>query len=421
MRIGYLLQNASMDMGPELGPQVHIKSIIRALRDRGHSVIFVQQATGGARWTDDGIKWRYMSVPHCWWLWLVRLVERPIRLLQTVFGKLIPYANFFDSLYFACVASAILGKVDVLYERHFFMSYAGVMLQWMKGAPLLLEVNGVPFDEMLSYGEGLNRLQATVSRALTRFTFANASRVLPSGYGWEQRLIDLGLLEKRWSQVVWPGSGLLANIDDADILLIRDQWDLPDGVVVVFAGGFDPWQGLNHLVVAFANAIRQTKKATLMLIGDGPLRSEIEALAAHEGISEYVRFAGALQSRDYSDLLAVADIGIQTYHGRAEHVGMKLLDYMASGLAIVASCENGQHDLLLNGETAILVQPQDVGGLTAALERLFVDSGYRHRLGCGARRVFRQGHTWQHRAIEIENLAMAQIAEPRRRFFARRH
>jgi glycosyltransferase involved in cell wall biosynthesis len=67
---------------------------------------------------------------------------------------------------------------------------------------------------------------------------------------------------------------------------------------------------------------------------------------------------------------------------------------MASGRPVVASAVGGLKDLVVDGETGILVPPRDPAALRAALERLLADEGLRRRLGEGARERARTEFSW---------------------------
>lgn len=406
--MGYLLQNGAPDLAIPSGPQTHIVNIIKALGRRGHRVRTVQLTQAGVQWSDDLAAWQPVSFPSRWRP-AMRLVERPVRLAQTVFPWL-PYLNFFDSLRFADAAQSVLSGFDVIYERFGFMGYGGVLLSRQMHIPLFLEVNGHPFDELRHTQPGsLNRLQAWVSQRITRWTMANAARVLPSGYGWEDRLVKTGLLDRSKSHVVWPGTDQTLYNKTRDKIELRERWQAGRGPVIVFVGSFDGWQGLNGLVKAFAQVLEAVPDATLILVGDGPKRQEVESLAVNSGCRNRVRFTERLEQGKVAEILAISDIAVMLYEKRAEFVGMKLFDYMASGTAIIVSAPNKQHPLIVDGETGLVIEPASEPQLSEALLRLLHDREFRLQLGSSAQQFVAQGHSWDHRAVEIEELVCTSL------------
>ena len=404
LSIGYLLQTTGLDLSRPSGPQVHVVRIVRGLQERGHQVRLVQLADRGIRWSDNLEDWHSVPYPSRWRP-LMRAVERPIRLAQTLVPRL-PYLNYFDSLRFADAARAVLDDVDVLYERYNFMSYGGVLLSRMLSVPLLLEVNGHPFDETRIQGRAFSWSQRMVSIGITRWTLQHATVVLPSGYGWKRRLVETGLLSHDRVHVVWPGVDYDLFAADQDTAALRDRWSLHGARVIVFTGSFDPWQGLSTLIHAFARVSQDCHDVVLVLAGDGFMRDEIERLTMELGCSAHVLFLGRIPQEEVADLLAIADIGVLCIENHAEFVRMKLFDYMASGLATVVTAPQRRHELVVDDETGLVVEPGDVDALTQALLRLLGDGDLRRRLGNRARKEA-SGHTWAHRVAEIERVALS--------------
>lgn len=407
MYFGYILQDPHLDFTQSRGPEIHVSRIIQHLQARGHRVRLVQLVGRGIRWSDDLVQWTTVPFPHRWRP-MTRLVERPIRSVQSLI-KPLPFFNYFDSLRFADLARTVLGDVDVLFERYHFMSYGGVLLSRMLAVPLLLEVNGHPFDEAKTIDQGLMRQQRYISTRLTRWTMEQATVVLPSGYGWKKRLIDTQLLTHDRVQVVWPGNDPDRFSVERDLDQLRDRWSLQDAQVISFTGAFLPWQGLDILVKAFSRVSRDYPDAVLVLAGDGMQRDEIEALVGVLGCSTRVIFTGRLPQVEVADLLAVTDIGVLSLQNRAEFVGMKLFDYMAAGVAIVVTAPQRKHDIIIHGATGCVVEPGNVEELADAIAQLLRDNSERRRLGWAAKDLAHSHHTWMNRAEEIEAIAAEHV------------
>jgi len=153
---------------------------------------------------------------------------------------------------------------------------------------------------------------------------------------------------------------------------------------VVFVGRLVPSKGGRTLIAAFdqARQARPNLFGQLVLLGSGPLRPELEALARSLGIESQVRFCGAV--RDVPEHLRQADIFVLP--SQAEGISNALLEAMARGLPCIASRVGGNRDLIREGESGLLVTPDDVGELALALIRLAEDAALRERLGRQARR-----------------------------------
>jgi glycosyltransferase involved in cell wall biosynthesis len=165
-----------------------------------------------------------------------------------------------------------------------------------------------------------------------------------------------------------------------EVRLIPSAVDVPPQVgeeaeppEVLFAGRLAPEKGVRELVQA-ARGMR------LVVAGDGPLREEVpDALG--------------FVSRDrLAELYARAAVVACPSH--REGFGVVCAEAMAHGRPVVASAVGGLLDLVVDGETGVLVPPRDVPALRAALERLLADRELRERLGAAGRARVRDHFSW---------------------------
>jgi len=142
-------------------------------------------------------------------------------------------------------------------------------------------------------------------------------------------------------------------------------------------------KGLEDLLDAVA-AIRSPVR--LLVVGDGPIRGDLEARARSLGIADRILFAG--HQDPPNDWLAAMDVFVlaSTYEG----FGMAALEAMAAGRPVIVARAGGLPELVEDGRTGILVPPRDPRALAEALERLLSDEGLRHRLGAAAREAARE-------------------------------
>jgi 2-deoxystreptamine N-acetyl-D-glucosaminyltransferase/2-deoxystreptamine glucosyltransferase len=141
--------------------------------------------------------------------------------------------------------------------------------------------------------------------------------------------------------------------------------------------------------------------ADLVVVGDGPERGRVEALAAGCGRAGRVRLAGFVAHDAVPAVLASLDVLVlpSVY----EEMGSVLTEAMASGLPVVASAVGGIPEVVRDGETGLLVPPLDVAALAEVLDRLAADPGLRARLAEGARTHARD-YAWPRLAGEVAAL-----------------
>jgi glycosyltransferase involved in cell wall biosynthesis len=129
--------------------------------------------------------------------------------------------------------------------------------------------------------------------------------------------------------------------------------------------------------------------ARLVIVGDGPERAALQALAAAEGVGAQVEFAG--HRVDPAPFYAGFDIFALS--SDTEQMPLSVLEAMATGLCVVSTAVGGIPFLLDDGDTALLVPPNDPDAMTAAVERILDDAALANRLSSRAR-TFAASRDW---------------------------
>jgi glycosyltransferase involved in cell wall biosynthesis len=142
---------------------------------------------------------------------------------------------------------------------------------------------------------------------------------------------------------------------------------------VLYAGRLSPEKGVEELVEA-------TRGLNLVVAGDGPLRSRVP------------QARGFVPHHELQRLYARA--AVVACPSRREGFGVACLEAMAHGRPVVATRVGGLRDLVVDGETGLVVPPRDPEALRLALERLLADPSLRRRLGSAGRRRAQEGFSW---------------------------
>lgn len=165
-----------------------------------------------------------------------------------------------------------------------------------------------------------------------------------------------------------------------DVRVVPNGVELPENVgpeaeppEILFAGRLSREKGILELVEA-------ARGHELVVAGDGPLRAQVP------------QACGWLPHEELERLYDRA--AIVACPSRREGFGVVCAEAMAHGRAVVASDVGGLRDLIVDGETGLLVPPGDVPALRAALERLLGDPELRRRLGAAARERAAERLSW---------------------------
>jgi glycosyltransferase involved in cell wall biosynthesis len=209
-------------------------------------------------------------------------------------------------------------------------------------------------------------------------------------------------------QGVWPEARLLPCLhfvntdrfrpDSVERDRLRRELDAQDRFVVLVVGQLIAAKGIDLLIRALADL---PPEALLWIVGDGPERGALDALIAERGLGARVRVLG--HQFDVCPYLQAADCFVCPSRW-AEAAGLVNLEAAACGLPVVASRIGGIPEYLDDGQTGVLFAPDDVRGLSDALNRLLRDRSWCRRLGAQARAMAVERFSTAARMPEILDL-----------------
>ncbi len=370
MRILYSHRIQSRD-----GQSVHVDELVAAFRAEGHEVLvvgpgFYEQASFGGE---------------------SRFVDRVRRLLPGAVGELAELAYNVPA-YRRLAAACRAFRPDLIYERNNLYYLAGSWLRRRTGIPLFMEVNAPLAEERTRHG---NLRLRRLAHRLEAYVWRSADRVLPvtgvlgaivTAAGVDAgriRVVPNGIVLERFPPPAPRPAGGMVNLG--------------------FVGFVRDWHGLDGVIRAMA----ERPDVTLTVVGDGPVRGELEALAARLGIAARLRFLGVVPNAQVPAEVARFDIALQpkvTPYASP----LKIFDYMAAGRAIVAPDQPNIREILADGETALLFDPASEGAMWGAIARLIEDAGLRGRLAAAGRaELERRDFTWRGNARRIVALREA--------------
>lgn len=163
---------------------------------------------------------------------------------------------------------------------------------------------------------------------------------------------------------------------------LRRQLGIPiDALVVGVVGHLTPRKGQRFLLQAAPAILERIPRACFLFCGEGESRQRLEQMAAALGASERVRFLGFMS--DVRPVLQSLDVFVLP--SEREALGVALLEAMAMGKPVVASCVGGIAEAVQHQQTGLLVPPADVEALSEALVTLLLDPAMRKRMGEQAR------------------------------------
>jgi glycosyltransferase involved in cell wall biosynthesis len=174
-------------------------------------------------------------------------------------------------------------------------------------------------------------------------------------------------------------------------------------VLLVSVGRLVGWKGVRVVIEALATL---PGKFRYLVVGDGPEKSVLEAMAAGLGLAGRVRFAGAAEHGALPELLSSCDLFVQPSVGE-EAFGISVVEAMGCGLPVLASANGGLPEIVVDRETGRLLPPGNVAAWAAAIAETGREAAGIAALGRAARQRAEAEFTWSANAAKLETLLAA--------------
>ena len=372
--------------GAEDGQAVHIRALIQAFREEGHEVLesaLVKRAdpppaTPASNGAERGSRWS----------WVGDVLPGFVRELAE-YGYTLPARG-------RLVREGRDWAPDFVYERYAFGNAAGVQAAERLGVPLVLEVNS-PMVLELSRTRGL--YFPRLGRRVETSIFRRATRVCVVTEVLADMLADMGVERERL--LVTPNGVDPERYRDHDTARARADLGIDDvhGPVLGFVGYYRDWHRLDLVVEALASP--ELDGAHLVLVGEGPAEAGLKQAAERAGVAGRLHFAGTRPHAAVPALLCAFDVAlVPAINPYASP--LKLHEYMAAALPVIAPDQPNLREVLTPEENALLVPAGDGDALRSALARLIRDEDLRARLGQRAQRTIEERDlTWRGNARRV--------------------
>ena len=386
MRILYVA--SGIPVPGALGGSTHVAEVAGGLARRGHRVDVVAASREG--WRGLAPFARPETLPY-----------RGFRLHQQDVPKGVALLGAWP-----IVRLARTLRPDAIIERYYNFAGAGVWAAHRLGIPCLLEVNALIVDPPVvrkrrlddALGGPMRRWALTQCRWATRIVTPLHTTVPPE-------IPRAKIIELPWG----------ADVERfAPFSPPNTQSPIP---TAVFLGSFRAWHGAADFVRAGVRLLEGGRRCRFLLVGDGPERAEVQALA--RAWPEHFTFTGAVAHEQVPALLCAAQVGVAPFstaaHPALQAAGffwspLKVYEYMAAGLPVVTIDIPPLNEAVRHGREGLLYPEGDVAALAAALARLLDDRALARSLGAAARQRVVERYSWQRHCAELEEILRTAIS-----------
>ncbi|OUS31658.1 hypothetical protein A9Q99_03560 [Gammaproteobacteria bacterium 45_16_T64] len=186
---------------------------------------------------------------------------------------------------------------------------------------------------------------------------------------------------------------------------------------IVFVGRLAEKKGVEHLVLAMSILIVKYPGVHLSIVGDGPMRKDLEDIMYANNIEDFVSFVGSVVNEDVPTYLRSACIAvvpsIVAKSGDQEGLGLVAVEAMGCGCAVVASDLPAIRDVVSDGVTGLLVRPEDSEALAGAIGRLIENPVLRSSLSKAGREFVLGEFDWLRVGRQYKSIITNRMIEKR--------
>lgn len=259
-------------------------------------------------------------------------------------------------------------KLDVVESNTYLPAFLASLFSAITKTPHIMTIHDVYLtDWKYRVGLLLAPFAALIERGLRRLQYSKLVTVSESSK------------KKLTSMIGFDESGIEVIPNGVSFKEIDSTPPAREHHSVAFLGRLVPHKHVDHLIQAFCILKKASNESTLIIVGVGPERDNLEQLVEQLGVEESVTFAGFIKERDdvYS-LLKNVDCLVNP--STVEGFGIALLEAMAAGAVPIVYDLPAYSDFVENGNNAIVVEPGDIRGLADSMIQVIGDESLKERL-----------------------------------------
>jgi phosphatidylinositol alpha-1,6-mannosyltransferase len=264
-----------------------------------------------------------------------------------------------------------------------------------RGTPYLAAAHG--FEFWLSIAPGAHGL---VRRATSR-----ATRVPVMCSEFVARVVRTAVRERVPVSVMYPGADVETFHPDTPFEDLLEAHGVAGRPLVVCVSRLVPRKGQDVLIRAMPEIRRRVRDATLLVVGGGPYRAELEEMA-RDAPAGAVVFAGQVSEADLPRYYRAGDVFAMPCRTRlggleVEGWGNVFIEAAACGRPVVVGDSGGARETLVDGVTGLLVDGRDVAAVADAVATLLEEPARAETMGASGRARVEQHFTWQRAAAQL--------------------
>lgn len=335
-------------------------------------------------------------------------VERALSIkgVRIIFIKeLIRKIHFiYDLIVLAKIYSIMRKEKFIIVHTHSSKpGFAGRIAAKLAGVPIVIHtIHGFPFHDFMH--PIVRKFFIFIERVLSKFS----DRLITVSLLNREKAIHLKLAQPEKFINIYSGISFEKFQKSVDHYEKKKELGILQGEKIVgMVGRLSKQKAPQYFIQAMPSVLKRVTNVRFLIVGDGELKSKVIRLSNKLGVREKVTFLGFRE--DIPEILEILDVFVLP--SLWEGLGRSLTEAMVMGCPVVATRVEGVPELVVEGETGILVQPKDTDGLAGGIVEFITDSDKAGKMGQAAREKVLHDFSAEQMVNRIEKLYWKMIRE----------
>jgi glycosyltransferase involved in cell wall biosynthesis len=291
-------------------------------------------------------------------------------------------------------------KPDFIYIRVSILLIMPTILSIIYKIPLIVEINGTIVEETTDVNYKLMNIfiKLGILRFIEQKIYNRSSKIITVTPGLKEYLINKFKINGDKIYVVENGV-------DADLFKPNSK---ASDKVIGYVGELRDWQGLSYVIEALPLIVHKIPEARLVIVGDGPDKSNLEKIVKRLHLEKYVEFIGAVEHDLIPNYINSFDICVAYYTKVRSGITspFKIYEYLSCGKSLIVSNIKGVGDKF--NKVAKVTEAENSAMFAEAVINLFNDRAEQDRLSKAGREFILDGHSWYDVAEKTLNIIQLQ-------------
>lgn len=262
----------------------------------------------------------------------------------------------------------------------------------------------IPYDIIIYGGEIL----LSRRRKSIRQNFARAGRIITISNFTKERLIEIGIPEKK-IVVIHPGVDPIKFNPKFDSSSIKKKYNLAGKRIILTVSHLVKRKGHHNVLRALPQVLEKVPNLVYLIVGKGEEEEKLKGIVKDLKLEDKIIFVEEIEERELPFYYAACDLFIMPSYeikerGDVEGFGIAYLEAGASGKPVIGGRSGGVPDAIIDGETGLLVDPLNISQIAGALISLLTNSELAQRLGKKGRARVEEELNWEKMAKKVREI-----------------